>query len=70
MHIARTYQTLVFEVVTWTTFLVGIAVDAVMVLSVSDIAANRPVQVPAPPARGTSGALLLHIHCLFHEYKN
>lgn len=53
----------------WVTFLVGIAAD-VVVLSVFDIAANLPVRVPAPPARGTSGALLLHIHCLFHEYKD
>jgi hypothetical protein len=70
MHIAITYQTLVFEVVTWVTYLVGTAVDAVVVLSASDNAANPPAQVPAPPARGTSGVLLLCIHCLCHEYKD
>jgi hypothetical protein len=68
MYIAITYQTLVFEVVRWVIFLVDIAVDAVVVLYASDIAPNPPAQVPAPPARGTSGALLLRIHCLFHEY--
>jgi hypothetical protein len=70
MHIALTYQTLVFEVVALGTYLVGTAVDAVVVLSVSDIAANPPAQVPAPPARGISGALLLRIHCLFQECKD
>jgi hypothetical protein len=64
MHITITYQTLVFEVEAWVTYLVGIAVDAVVVLSASDIAANPPAQAPAPPARGTSGALPLCIHCL------
>lgn len=52
------------------TYLVGIAADAVVVLSASDIAANPPAQAPAPPARGTSGALPLCIHCLCHEYKD
>lgn len=54
----------------WATFLAGIAVDAVVVLSASDTVAIPPAHVPAPPARGTSGALLLRIHCLFHEYKD
>jgi hypothetical protein len=57
-HVAITYQPLVFEVVAWMTFLAGIVVAAGVVLSASDIAANPLDQVPAPPARGTSGALL------------